>query len=51
MPTRNEIHLEIIKTKSESQDKIRRRYLKKLARYTKRNTIVYATAFTANKGP
>lgn len=50
MPTRHEIQIEIIRKKSTAQDEIRRRYLKRLARYTKRDTIIYASAFSANKG-
>lgn len=50
MPTRNEIQQRILKKKGAAQDEIRRGYLKRLARYTGRDTIIYASAFTA-KGP
>lgn len=46
MPTRGEIQEEIVRKKSASQDDIRRKYLAELAAYTKRDTIVYASAFT-----
>jgi ATP-dependent protease ClpP protease subunit len=51
MPTRNEIQEEILKRKGEAQDDIRRSYLKQLSDYTKRDTIIYASAFTTRKGP
>jgi hypothetical protein len=50
MPALNEIQQEIFKKKNESQDQVRRSYLKKLARYTGRDTIIYGSAFTSNKG-
>lgn len=49
MPTRNEIQNEIIEAKNISQDNIRRKYIKKLSSYTKRDTIIYMTAYTTNK--
>lgn len=51
MPTRNEIQNEIINAKNASQDSIRRKYLKRLASYSKRDTIIYMTAYTTNKMP
>lgn len=51
MPTINEIQNEIIQIKGSAQDKIRRKYLKAVAEYTKRDTIIYASAFTSHKGP
>lgn len=43
MPSRNDIQSEI----TGRQDSVRRRYINSLSGYTKRNTIVYATAFTS----
>lgn len=51
MPTRNEIQNEILGRKNKAQDEIRRSYLKALSRYTKRDTIIYASAFSSHKGP
>ena len=51
MPTLNEIQDRIVKRKSQAQDEIRRGYLRQLARYTGRDTILYASAFTSAKGP
>ena len=51
MPTRNEIQNEIIKKKGSAQDDIRRRYLQILHEQTKRDTLVFASAFASNKGP
>ncbi|MBW2608501.1 MAG: ATP-dependent Clp protease proteolytic subunit, partial [Deltaproteobacteria bacterium] len=51
MPSRNEIQKEILDKRIGAQDEIRRRYLRALANYTHRDTIVYASAFTAHKGP
>jgi len=50
MPARNEIQREIIEAKNAAQDNVRRKYLKDLADYTKRDCILYATAFSTNKG-
>lgn len=50
MPTRDEIQKEIIDRKNASQDDVRRKYVADLSAYTKRDTIVYASAFTS-KGP
>lgn len=50
MPALNEIQQQILKKKGEAQDDVRRSYLKRLARHTGRDTIIYATAFTSNKG-
>jgi hypothetical protein len=51
MPTLNEIQSEILNIKGMSQDTIRRKYLKRLAKYTGRDTIIYASAFSSHKGP
>ncbi len=51
MPTRNKIFEEIMSSKQMAQDAIRRRYLKSLQKHTKRDTIIYATAFTSKKLP
>jgi len=51
MPALNEIQQKILAKKNNAQDDVRRQYLKSLARYTGRDTIVYASAFTSNKGP
>jgi hypothetical protein len=50
MPTRNEIQQEILNKKGAAQDEIRRGYLRSLAEYTGRDTIIYASAFTTQKG-
>jgi ClpP class serine protease len=47
MPTRSEVQKEI----TGSADLIRRKYLKKLQAHTKRDTILYASAFTSKKVP
>lgn len=46
MPTRGEIQEDIIRRKSVSQDDVRRQYVRQLADYTNRDTIIYASAFT-----
>ena len=51
MPTRNDIQNEIVNKKATAQDEIRRYYLKSLAKYTGRDTIIYASAFSSYKGP
>jgi ATP-dependent protease ClpP protease subunit len=51
MPTLNEIQQEILNKKGAAQDEVRRQYLKALAAYTKRDTLIYASAFTSHKGP
>jgi ATP-dependent protease ClpP protease subunit len=51
MPTRNDVFTDIIKSRTTAQDQIRRNYLKELSEYTKRDTILYASAFTTNKYP
>jgi len=50
MPTRGEIQEDIVRRKNASQDDVRRMYVADLSTYTKRDTIVYASAFTL-KGP
>jgi len=50
MPNRNEVQQEILKKKGEAQDEVRRGFLKDLAQYTGRDTIIYASAFTNQKG-
>lgn len=51
MPTQNEVAERILGTKQAAQDTIRREYLADLHEYTKRDTIVYASAFTSKKLP
>lgn len=51
MPARNEIQQEILKHKGAAQDDVRREYLKKLAEHTGRDTVIYASAFSAPKAP
>lgn len=46
MPTRGEIQEDIVRRKSTSQDDVRRKYIADLSSYTRRDTIVYASAFT-----
>ena len=50
MPTFHEIQQEILSQKNLAQDKIRRKYLKKLADFTKRDTLIYASAFDTKPG-
>src|SRR5574341_952162 len=47
MPSRNEIQTEI--SSPDRQDIIRRKFLNQLYNHTRRNTIIYATAFTSKK--
>jgi len=47
MPSRTEVETEI----TMAPDNTRRHYLKQLQAYTKRDTILYGTAFTNRKGP
>jgi len=49
MPTLSEIQNAVLAQKNGAQDATRRRYLKALGRYTGRDTIIYATAFTVPK--
>lgn len=49
MPSRIEIFQEITQQKGGAQDKIRRKYLKELADYTERDTILVSSAFTSKK--
>jgi len=51
MPARNEIQQEIVKRKGAAQDDVRREYTKKLANHTGRDTVIYASAFSAPKSP
>ncbi len=46
MPTRGYIQDEILKPKRNAQDSVRRKYLKRLSKHTKRDTILYASAFS-----
>jgi hypothetical protein len=50
MPTLNEIQDQIVKRKNQAQDEVRRGFLRQLAKYTGRDTILYASAFTSTKG-
>ena len=45
MPTKNEIQSEIVERRKKGQDIVRRIFLKRLNRYTKVDTILYASAF------
>ena len=45
MPARTEIQAEINSIARKAQDDVRRSYLAKLHKHTKRNTVVYASAF------
>lgn len=49
MKNHNQIQNEILSAKNEAQDIIRRKYLSKLSKYTERDTIIYASAFTSGK--
>lgn len=49
MPARNDVQREIKHARQNAQDVVRRRYLKELADYTKRDTIFYGTAFGSKK--
>lgn len=49
MPTKDEIQKEILSQKGTAQDNVRRQYLKNLYDYTKRDIIIYASAFTSKK--
>lgn len=46
MATKHEITEEILKAKNTAQDTVRRKYLKELADYTGRDTILYCTAYS-----
>lgn len=46
MPTRGEIQEDIVRKRNAFQDDVRRKYVADLSAYTKRDTIVYASAFT-----
>lgn len=49
MPERSKIQTEIQDAKNAAQDTIRRRYVKSLSQYTKRDTILYMSGFTTKK--
>jgi ClpP class serine protease len=49
MPERAKIQTEIQNAKNAAQDTIRRRYIKTLSQYTKRDTILYMSGFTTKK--
>ncbi len=51
MPSMNDIQMEIHDTKNLSQDNIRRKYTKRLAKYTGRDTIIYFSAFSSQTRP
>jgi ATP-dependent protease ClpP protease subunit len=51
MPNLHDIQQEILNRKGQAQDDVRRRHLADLAKYTGRDTIIYASAFTSHKGP
>lgn len=50
MPNLNDIQNEILREKSSAQDDVRKKHLKQLHSRTKRDSILYATAFTSHKG-
>lgn len=47
MPSRNDIQQEILRRKGAGQDEVRRSFLKRLAKLTGRDTVLYASAFTS----
>lgn len=49
MPNQSDVQSEILLHKNQGQDVVRRGYLARLHRHTRRNTIVYASAFTTGK--
>lgn len=49
MPGRQRIYDEISERKGSGQDFVRRNYLEKLAKYTKRDTIIFYSAFCTYK--
>ena len=49
MATKHEIAQEIITLKNTAQDTIRRKYLRQLAEYTGRDTMLYCTAYSTSK--
>lgn len=51
MPSRNEVQEEILKRKMAAQDEVRRSYIRKLSELTGRDTVLYASAFSAVKSP
>jgi len=51
MATKDDITKEILTQKAASQDVVRRKYLADLHEYTKRDTILYSTAFASKKLP
>jgi len=50
MPNRSDIQSEILSYKNAGQDVLRRKYLASLYKYTKRDTIVYSSAYASGKG-
>ena len=46
MPTKSEISQIVLNAKNGAQDEIRRKYLKELSDYTRRDTILYCSAYT-----
>lgn len=50
MPTLTEIQNQILSQRNMAQDTVRRQYLNELFEYTGRDTIIYASAFSSNKG-
>lgn len=51
MPSRNDIFEEISRAKAGAQDEMRRKYLKDLSDYTKRDTVMLSSAFSSQKLP
>ncbi len=50
MPNRSDIQNEILSYKNSGQDVLRKKYLASLYKHTKRDTIVYASAYASGKG-
>ncbi len=50
MSNRSDIQSEILSYMNTGQDVLRRKYLKSLYRHTKRDTIIYASAYASGKG-
>lgn len=46
MPTKSEITQNVLNAKNGAQDEIRRNFLKELSDYTKRDTLLYCSAYT-----
>lgn len=49
MATKHEITEEIMKARNSAQDTVRRKYIKELAEFTGRDTLIYCTAYSTPK--